>query len=146
MMASGSGEGGVVVRNRYGLPKLKISSTQPSGVMSCSVAEGEAPSWIQKHLTVSARIGCGLYSWYFTGAASSTWRSSGFTRLAPGELARAEHTMRGSLAAVAVLGFDAELRSWVRRFFLLFVKHLVDERDGDRSFADGRCHALDIAS
>src|SRR5258707_10169886 len=23
------------------------------------------PSWIQKHLTVSWRIECGLYSWYF---------------------------------------------------------------------------------
>src|SRR5262245_22678459 len=35
MIARGNGVGGVVVSSLYGSPKLKISSTQPSGVMSC---------------------------------------------------------------------------------------------------------------
>src|SRR5262245_3072564 len=64
MIASGSVVGGDVVRSRYGLPKLKMSSTHPSGSMSCSASEGKEPSWIQKHFTESSRIGCGSYSWY----------------------------------------------------------------------------------
>src|SRR5262245_38027026 len=66
MAAGGNGMGGVVVSRTYGLPKLKMSSAQPSGVMSCVSSAGYVPSWIQKHLAVSWRIECGLYSWYFT--------------------------------------------------------------------------------
>src|SRR5262245_8267189 len=64
MIASGSVVGGDVVRIKYGLPKLKMSSTHPSGSMSCSASEGKDPSWIQKHFTESLRIECGSYSWY----------------------------------------------------------------------------------
>src|SRR5262249_61412650 len=72
MMAGGNGVGGIVVRSRYGSPKLKMSSTQPSGVMSCWLSEGYVASWIQKHFTVSARTWFGLYSWYFTSQLSET--------------------------------------------------------------------------
>src|SRR5262245_46688549 len=68
MMAGGSGVGGSVLGSRYGSPKLKMSSTQPSGVMSCRSSEGYVPSWIQKHFTVSARSLCGARSSYLTGA------------------------------------------------------------------------------
>ena len=34
---------------------------------------------------------------------------------------------------------------WMPWSLLLFVQDLVDEGDGDRSFADGRRHTLDVA-
>jgi hypothetical protein len=53
MNAVGNGVGGVVVSNKYGLPKLKMSSTHPSGVMSRALSQGKLASWIQRHLTLS---------------------------------------------------------------------------------------------
>src|SRR5262245_28974140 len=64
MQATGSDVGGVVESSTYGLPKLKISSTQPSGVISIRFSVSNVASWTQKQRTVSARTACGLISRY----------------------------------------------------------------------------------